>query len=1080
MHSHASLLLFCIIFVLSVLCSSVYSTHISCREGEVKEYEYHGATILFEKTLANGEKENQKIITKSLVKLTCLKHFEDSENEVLLWWIRFSDLEVSVLIPKTEVDDEKVETHTITPKHPDLVYAQDRRGKVYKVIKSPDEDNHVAQQKKNFVELLQSKLEGSDCADRDVSVGTIRVCYKRTHNTKINMFLVEGDAEAKDIITVAEGMGNFSPRKDTYVYDHDMMIDGNGIVHSSMIQTTFGAGGDKSQVAQNALHTQYDDAGTSHAMDGATSGTPLNGHSISRISLHNVVSAEDTSAKQYVSSMKTALRDAMGSLSELMEFVHKSEELHFDDLHISTDFANELNKKYKAELEKNFNFWGKLGQFKDGYAKDTQLYSQLFQFISVAGVDYQKLYKYCFAESVTDRGNFDRLFEEMTASRPGVVKGDFSLSCQGLLTADNEAMGQELLLESMHLSLPLFEHGLIQILTISKPIGALVRALVDVQNRDRFRENFPFRISEEKYGLLQHQSYLVLAGVARTLPRYQSRALLKMYMKHFSEAIATEDQAKTLFVTRALQNLGDLVPHTLLHAHARDPTHDENIKTAFVEALSTHTSPETHEEVTNTLAAIALSADLPPSVRAAAVLSQTTRERNAEHDHFHGSALDHYALLFENPNTPQEVAHAVHHYLQHEGSEDAVRVLTSSSEKRAKFDPAEYVTKVLAVLGGEERAKTLGADGIKNALQAIQEGLKTATFESMTCLDFARNGDELCAKKPEMVQFLQDVRRMGNLQVNGRKGDSTIFETLFGVNAANVYLGFTSGSYTGVVCNAEDASVSFAVFARAHVQITLFNNVADVIKAYGYLILSAPEGQYPITTGVSFHQDGSASVPKDMPIGSFLHDHVYFGLGKFVLVDTGIIPAKVKEMIEDCEKNQKILVNKVWKDIVSFQFNIPLGPYGAIVIKGGASASFMILERFDVCPTRLRATYSIAPRFTLGASLTGQVSILIFSVGATVSVESVIELNPVFGLFGCKLCAILKQDITPLKLDVDVNVMGVLNFKVFSFTPLRFTDDIIHICAPLPGVQWAWWENDPKDNAIGLEGLAGDGAVVVI
>mmetsp|Transcript_2226 Transcript_2226/g.8189 ORF Transcript_2226/g.8189 Transcript_2226/m.8189 type:complete len:1090 (-) Transcript_2226:4644-7913(-) len=1013
------------IFALCILQLSVNALHLTCRDNEVYQYHYEAEVNFFQTVDEQGRNKSQNIFTEATIQTHCVKKLdgdpETEDDDALLLWVKFFDIRRYAKIEDADTGLVEIKELNVTSEFtPALLQgqllAQDIGGKIFKFVERKDEPVDYATMKKAVYQMLQTSTE-TLCEYRELNVGTVDLCYKKAYLVEKEQYYLSTTAKAKNIIK-KPAVASVSAKHDKWDYSHEVIVDLQGRIRVSYEEVKYAKGKTDHPMVNPQVERDLQEGGDPALGDMA------NGDGASSLQLTHILLKGDANATvvfQEIDDDVAEVRNTLGTISHLIDFVEENDELSFGELAISTQHAVELKERYKAELEQGFDFWTKLQQFKLSGGVDTVAMSQLRNYIAVVGVDTHKLFDTCFGEIV----------KEPSASRKPT---DFMNACQSLLMTDHSDDAQEYIVQTMKLHPRLMQHGFVQLLHLNKPIGGVTRFLVQLQKYDTFVQSVQFTLpTPESFNAFKDQAYLVLAGLLQSMPRRRARHLLKIFLKHLEEAKKSGDHTRVLFVTNALHNAGHAAPWHVLAENILDSDNHPEVQKASVMALSTHTSPKTHKEVSAVLGLLAFNHELEANLRASAVLSQLQREQRMDEEH-HGALTQAYKILYNNPHLSPEIHSAIEQYLHHDASDEAASVLSEAKVARENFDAEKYLQDVM-----EANSQLQLFDGLKKAFQAVGDAIKkvadviTAPFTQLQdkindfkdkflgavrepeekCFYMTKHMHKMCVRDSGMADFVQFMQKKGQVESKAVSGEQLVYEKYFGVNALNLYAGFAGGTFSAIECGSATVQVGFTEFVRANIRLNYLDKHLDLMTAYAYVIMTPPKNRYKVQTGVKY-LDPSVTFDDTTPQEQFIHDKIYFRVINWVLVDQGLLPNSFKKMLTGCERNFNPVIEKYWNPI--FTFDLELSVAGiSIGLSGGLEARLTVVIATNMCPTKLHASVGLEPTLNIAGYLKGQACAFGACISARLDLESQLQLTPKIGLFGCKFCAVLESDTYPLR-----------------------------------------------------------------
>eukprot|EP00818_Percolomonas_sp_WS_P000335 CAMPEP_0117449786 /NCGR_PEP_ID=MMETSP0759-20121206/8123_1 /TAXON_ID=63605 /ORGANISM="Percolomonas cosmopolitus, Strain WS" /LENGTH=1036 /DNA_ID=CAMNT_0005242269 /DNA_START=1 /DNA_END=3111 /DNA_ORIENTATION=- len=982
------------------------SLHLSCLPDEIQSYKFEaqGEFFSMKSNLDPSIEYKQQTLISADVALHCMKAVTTNNKDILIWWMNVENVERSIRTAFLEAPsstDNSSSVHYLPPldaKDLDAlsghVFAQGIDGKMFPVLhSSQDETADVSNLKKSILQILQTSID-TGCSKRDLNVGTVQICYKKSYNAQNQEFVMEAVADAKDIKTKAPFVTDLSPKFDQWKYSRKATYDSTGRLTTAMEDILFSKG-----TASPRVHNVQKD----HDLDETQMreiASFVNAHSETSLTLSSTHKKTDKSLSPLFAKLNKSvhtLRSAFGSLASLVDFVQQNAEYSLDQLALSVKNANELGKRFKKQIEQQMDFWALFSTFKTAQPLDEHTFSKMRRYVSIVGVDKTRLFEECYGPL---KG---QSMEEQQVQ-------DYQLACQALLIADQTEDGQDFLLQSMKLHRKLLDHGLIQCLHLSSPIPGIVRFLVGLQKKDTFSASVNFKLSTSAdFDAVKDQTYLVLAGVTRNLPRRRAEQLLRIFLKHLHAAHESGDESRILLVTRALQNIGDLVPWQILHSNALNEANSEEVQQAAAEALCSHTNADQHADVTAALSHIALNAQTHPNVRSAAVLSQLTREQSMSEEN-HGSARDAFSLLYHNPHVSSQVHASIEQYLHHDATDEAAKIFDSVHDERQSYDANTYDQAVEKIVSSQTSTSNawnahvlqyeVSSSEVSDLTQTINQ-FKT-TFDTAIrsnaeqCVQMSANHDQkMCMHDATMVDFVQRIVQTGKLDQTPQTGKHLTYEKYCGVDALNMFSGFVGGVYKSST-NAKD----FALFTRSFIHMAFLQKRLSVVSSNMYIINS----------------------PSSTP--ALLEDKLYVRIKDFVLLDTTLLTPKAKDLAAQCARDVENLVQKSWSPLYSFEIGMSFAGTG-LLVKGSVDSSFSLSRGIHLCASKALSTIGMEPILSTTGLVSGAVTI---SENHYINVNGVftnrMQFSPKIGFLGDKFCAVLDSSTEPLHITAEVTGAG--------------------------------------------------------
>jgi len=222
------------------------------------------------------------------------------------------------------------------------------------------------------------------------------------------------------------------------------------------------------------------------------------------------------------------------------------------------------------------------------------------------------------------------------------------------------------------------------------------------------------------------------------------------------------------------------------------------------------------------------------------------------------------------------------------------------------------------------------------------------------------------------------------------------FEKLIGSQLLNLYIGAVGYGGTNIDCDKSEIDVAF--FIRGDIYARLLDNKLNILS-------------------ISANLDKSGA--------SDLIDKAVVKIGPVVAFNKPYIPDNIAAVINYCKKHVKPLFEKSWPQLAQFSYTfvIVCVPVRLSIV---VSASLGIDLTAVICPFKLTLTVGVEPWFKLGVTGEVGISIAIGSAGIEVEAEFNYRLLPSLGTANCNLCAVLAQQVDPLKISIGlyVSVLG--------------------------------------------------------
>ncbi|KAG2391824.1 hypothetical protein C9374_013309 [Naegleria lovaniensis] len=286
-------------------------------------------------------------------------------------------------------------------------------------------------------------------------------------------------------------------------------------------------------------------------------------------------------------------------------------------------------------------------------------------------------------------------------------------------------------------------------------------------------------------------------------------------------------------------------------------------------------------------------------------------------------------------------------------------------------------------------------NAVKRLVERLKEKFGTAKFENQqACLPAsATEGDQICLYNPDMIDF---VRRQGDLSTI-QKAKHFSFEKLVGSNSINLYCGALFYSGTTFVCNQDQKYFDFVLMGRVDVEANLFKKKVVLLEISAEL---AKRPQQPV------------------------NDKIFLKVFQTTFLNTHILPAKIRQMIDVCMSDSKPLFEKNFPKLVDVERAFQVGPV-PVTFHINVALTTKVEFVYGICVDKLEASASLEPFVSISVSGSANIGIPVARAGVYVKGHFSYRLIPKLAFENCKLCVSLSHRVDDLGFEVGLNVKVV-------------------------------------------------------